>query len=905
MVFVLSIHKEYSSRLHRTTIKMKLEKEHIDRIKAAFSVIQTKEGLLRLLNEVKPLLYGEKTVPFELNQLTWFSNPTLGGGRYREFSILKKSGTKRSIHAPVAGLKALQKTLAIILQCVYEPPKAAMGFVNNRSIVDNANIHVGSNYVYNIDLKDFFQSIDQARVWKVLQLPPFNLKESSIKEPRLIDWETFKREILNTNGHVKFYKHEERWFIQTPYGILFTSQNFDLRKEKFVWIREGSLNDLDTETVHKNFLIVNKIPNSNRLILANMIAAICCTEMEVERKNEEGDWMVVKRNVLPQGAPTSPIVTNIVCQKLDYLLSGVAKRFGLNYSRYADDITFSSMHNVYQPGSDFLKELHRIIAEQNFHIKESKTRLQKDGYRKEVTGLLVNDKVNVQQRYIKQLRMWLYYWERYGYQRAYGYFLQKYISDKGHIKNGKPDMANVISGKLDYLKMVKGADNELHLKLKERYESLTIKLRSDAKSALNSKQDKFNLNKTSKSEIPIKCNSFKNLEDGIFKIKVNANTYVIKLTHSNIQVIDDAGKGIDKVSTILNDCYKHEVIFPENWLLYKIESYLENDNSEISALYYPIIHSPRRTVELLKYFTENDKDLKYSTHSWEEGKYEGYDDYISKIKKEWNSIFDLTTNEKFHEILKKQSLRLHGKISNFLFNKMLGQKNDKGYYIYWGEKQLKFGWSSPELKIHMDEPGKSPFSCPIPNHIKELDKKHNLIYFKDYADTFKNEIEFREDSNNFKKMILELWESELSYDFEIIGIPELVGFSFFTDVSYVKESIRILLRDLFKNKPEFPQIIIEKHSNFKNHGYHLIRITQKNSFVTREINDPKFQNPTGNLHSIINNLKNLADYSIISKFADGKSYRINYLTSNGNEFIEKLENSNEVTGFTHEFKFYL
>ena len=98
--------------------------------------------------------------------------------------------------------------------------------------------------------------------------------------------------------------------------------------------------------------------------------------------------------------------------------------------------------------------------------------MQKDGYRKEVTGLLVNEKANVQQQYIKQLRMWLYYWERYGYERASGFFLQQYIVDKGHVKNGKPDMANVISGKLDYLKMVKGADNELYLKLKSRFDIL-------------------------------------------------------------------------------------------------------------------------------------------------------------------------------------------------------------------------------------------------------------------------------------------------------------------------------------------------------------------------------------------------------------------------------------------------
>ena len=384
---------------------MKIEQAHIDQIKTVFEKMQCRLDLLNLLNKAKPMVYGDKAIPFELRQLSWYANPKLGGKRYTEFKIKKKSGTDRFIHSPVNGLKSIQKTLGFVLQCVYEPHTAAMGFVKDRSIVDNAKLHVGSKYVYNIDLKDFFPSIDQARVWKCFQLKPFNLFG----------------EITNQ------YSVDSGWVTEKRVG----------RKD-----------------------------------IANILASLCCTEMEVERKNETGEWEKVKRNVLPQGAPTSPVITNIVCQKLDYLLTGVSKRFGLKYSRYADDITFSSMHNVYQPESEFLKELHRIIAEQNFHIKESKTRLQKDGYRKEVTGLLVNEKVNVQQRYIKQLRMWLYYWERYGYERATGFFLQQYIADKGHVKNGKPDMANVISGKLDYLKMVKGADNELYLKLKDRFAAL-------------------------------------------------------------------------------------------------------------------------------------------------------------------------------------------------------------------------------------------------------------------------------------------------------------------------------------------------------------------------------------------------------------------------------------------------
>ena len=744
------------------------------------------------------------------------------------------------------------------MQCVYEPHIAAMGFVRDKSIVDNAKLHVGSNYVYNIDLKDFFPSVDQARVWKCLQLKPFSLNMESSVEPQYMKWEDFKKEYLKTDKPVQFLKGKGRMFTNTEYGPIFVANSFDITKDKYILLGSNNLKTIKGKSLEGSLWLVNKIPNTSRLDIANIIASLCCTEMEVERKNESGDWEKVKLNVLPQGAPTSPVITNMVCQKLDYLLTGVAKRFGLKYSRYADDITFSSMHNVYKPQSEFLRELHRIIANQNFHIKESKTRLQKDGYRKEVTGLLVNEKVNVQQRYIKQLRMWLYYWERYGYERASEFFLKQYISDKGHVKSRKPDMASVITGKLDYLKMVKGEDSELYLKLKNRFRNITSK----------------NIESKNISEIEI----LPELDYSQFKITLEV------YQSPELKGFLNQSLSIPK-----------NTVLPSTIILSNPSRQISTQKGSINSL-YPITHNPSKTVELLKYFTANDKDLKYSTHSWEEGKYNNYDDYIEKIKREWSEI---------DRLLENQSSRLHAKIWAFLFDNKLGQKKENGYYHVWDEKRLKFGWSSPELKMHMEETGNSPFSCPIPRNIQEVDKKYNLIYFKDYADIFKNEIEFREDSNNFKKMISDLWKTELTYDFDIDGLKNLVGFSFFTDVNYVKDTMRILFSDLFKIKPEFPKIIIEKISNFENEGYHLIRITQKDSFVTREIDDPKFTNPTGNLYSMIKNLRNLADYSIISRFADGKSYKLNYLNSNNSLFIEELDLTIEVIGFTHEFKFYL
>lgn len=384
---------------------MENDNNHIEKIRTLFAEMHTRRCLLELLNVAKPYVYGPNATDFHMKQLTWYAFKT-EGRRYTEFTVKKKSGGVRTISAPVQGLLAIQKTLAYILQCVFDAHPSAYGFVKGRSIVDNARIHQKSIYVYNIDLKDFFPSIDQARVWKCLQLKPFGLTD----------------------------RNE---------GIYYSTQALET--------------------------------NDSRLGLANVISALCCTEMEVERVNHEGIWEKTFRKVLPQGAPTSPVLTNVVCQRLDYLLTAVAKRFGLKYTRYADDITFSSMHNVYQEGSLFLTELARIIKDQGFSFNEKKTRLQLQKCRQEVTGLLVNEIVNVKRNYVKELRMHLYYWEQYGYNKAYGFFLIKYKADKGHIKGGKPDMQAVLRGKLDYLMMVKGEDNALYISLRKRFDALSGK----------------------------------------------------------------------------------------------------------------------------------------------------------------------------------------------------------------------------------------------------------------------------------------------------------------------------------------------------------------------------------------------------------------------------------------------
>ncbi len=365
--------------------------------------MKTQEELLDLLNDVKRFLDGDPEQFKSLNtkSLNYYKNlNTSGIKRYKTFSIKKKSGELRTINAPCSGLKVFQTCLNYILQTFYQPNANACGFVPGRSIADGAKKHICKNYVFNIDLKDFFDTIEHHRVKAIFSLPPFNLKD-------------------------------------------------------------------DKEN-----------PNSLPYILANL----CCHPKEVTRFDKDGNPYQCVRNVTPQGAPTSPIITNLICRQMDHRLLGLAKRFKVSYSRYADDITFSSNNKtVFEEGSVFRVELKRIIEEdQKFRINEKKTRVQSRAYRQEVTGLVVNSKVNVTKRYVKQIRMWLYLWDHYGYEKATSCFQRDYSISKGYAKHGT-NLENVLKGKLNYMKMIGGSNNSSYIKLAEHF----MKLHKELEPSIN------------------------------------------------------------------------------------------------------------------------------------------------------------------------------------------------------------------------------------------------------------------------------------------------------------------------------------------------------------------------------------------------------------------------------------
>ena len=176
-------------------------------------------------------------------------------------------------------------------------------------------------------------------------------------------------------------------------------------------------------------------------------------------------------DVLPQGFPTSPTLSNMVCRKMDEELAVAAQSIGATYTRYADDMTFSSDNDVLRTTGSFYMQVSTIVEKYGFRLNERKTRLQRRGRRQQVTGVVVSDKVNVTREYARQIRTLLYMWERYGYEDASEKALWNYRNQhgktKGHSK--RINLSAVLRGRLSYMKMVKGEADPTYLKLWNKY----------------------------------------------------------------------------------------------------------------------------------------------------------------------------------------------------------------------------------------------------------------------------------------------------------------------------------------------------------------------------------------------------------------------------------------------------
>ena len=262
---------------------------------------------------------------YQTSVLTYILYSKVAPAKFQTFQIPKKSGGTRTIEAPNPILKGLQRRLSEVLQdCDEEiretygrhdggarPDKVTHGFVRRRSIITNAHQHRRQKLVFNLDLDDFFPSINFGRVR----------------------------------------------------GFFIRDKNFSLQPA-----------------------------------VATVLAQIACAG-----------------NHLPQGSPCSPAIANLIGHVLDVHLVRLASMNGCRYTRYADDLTFSTNKRAF-PAPIAVRldgEAHRwavgatlahLIKRCGFRVNSGKTRMQYRASRQEVTGLVVNEKVNVPSDYRRAVR---------------------------------------------------------------------------------------------------------------------------------------------------------------------------------------------------------------------------------------------------------------------------------------------------------------------------------------------------------------------------------------------------------------------------------------------------------------------------------------------------------------------
>lgn len=129
---------------------------------------------------------------------------------------------------------------------------------------------------------------------------------------------------------------------------------------------------------------------------------------EVETHGKK-HYVAIAPRSLPQGAPTSPSITNALCYRLDCRLSGLARKLGCRYTRYADDLTFSWHGSDKTQIGALLRAVKMIVRSEGFEIHTKKTRVMRNGARQKVTGLVVNaaadrPPVRVARKTVRELR---------------------------------------------------------------------------------------------------------------------------------------------------------------------------------------------------------------------------------------------------------------------------------------------------------------------------------------------------------------------------------------------------------------------------------------------------------------------------------------------------------------------
>jgi len=194
--------------------------------------------------------------------------------------------------------------------------------------------------------------------------------------------------------------------------------------------------------------------------------------------------LCIMDNELPQGAPTSPVISNIICRRLDRELLALAISLRCVYTRYADDITISTTRKTFPTSMCYLDHsdnklqakvgsgVRDIIESNGFRVNEDKTYLCNKSGRQIVTGIVVNRHLNVRRRYVDEVRAMLHCWDKYGFKSTEHRFITIYDKKNRPFSEDGVKFRLVLLGRIQYIGSIKGWDDPVYLNLSSRFSVL-------------------------------------------------------------------------------------------------------------------------------------------------------------------------------------------------------------------------------------------------------------------------------------------------------------------------------------------------------------------------------------------------------------------------------------------------
>lgn len=335
----------------------------------------------------------------------------------------------------------------------------------------------------------------------------------------------------------------------------------------------------------------------------------------------------------------------------------------------------------------------------------------------------------------------------------------------------------------------------------------------------------------------------------------------------------DLRKDIDELKQIVNsrqtELAKVEVV--KNKIVDSAPGAEKSTNMEVSEINYGNInesethssktvmkHDPRAVTEFLHNFRQN-TDLKWTTHNWDETKYDTIQDFIDALNtsKEYQKLFSL-------------NVRLYNLINYFIYSPKT-PLDDVGIpkYGWEGLGEIKIGWQFPNSLLigwsrenyDNKEQRKYPFEYDLPKDFqpKKPVKGKMIQTFENVVDLFKTEIQFREsylyDELNKRKSAMK--------DFSMTGLESFLQLDFYTYTRGVLGAIDEILRQVKRNEAHKTIIFSHRLSDDKL----IIDITHANSFPTRRLNTKNlFSFLGGGLQAIAEQLFSLCNFSVLSKF---------------------------------------